>query len=229
MNLLSFTDLTIFAVRCIEGWRFTMLTRLKHISRWTTLTLCSLILATFLIACGATGGSATAPTSTPTTPPTPSPTPIPNATLTGNGFTINYPQSWHVTRSGSHLVTFVDSTGTMKLSITTIPDPKGAISATSLSSTGIKAASVALKNAQPVPVPPTTMVGGESWNQGSVLGTQRLNNLDTMVQAVVIANVHPANAVASKGYTINYSATQPMFNQANTTYFQPMLQSFKFV
>jgi hypothetical protein len=206
-----------------------MLTRLNHILRWTILTLCSLMLATLLIACGAAGGSATAPTSTPTTPPTPSPTPIPKAILTGNGFTINYPQSWHVTRSGSRLVTFVDNTGTMKLSITTIPDPNGTISAASLSSTGIKAATVALKNAQPVAVPPTTMVGGESWNQGSVSGTQRLNNLDTMIRVVVIANVHPANALASKGYTINYSATQPMFSQANTTYFQPMLQSFKFV
>jgi hypothetical protein len=204
-----------------------MLTQLKHISRWTTLTLCSLILATFLIACGATGATSTAPTSTPK--PTPSPTPIPKAILTGNGFTISYPQSWHVTRSGSHLVTFVDSTGTIRMSITTIADPKGSVSATSLSNAGLKAAMVALKNAQPVTVPPTTMVGGETWNQGSVLGTQRLKNQDTMIQAVVIANVYPANMVASKGYTINYSATQTMFNQANTTYFQPMLQSFKFV
>jgi hypothetical protein len=205
-----------------------MLTRLNHISRWTTLTLCSLMLATFLIACGATGGG-TAPAPTPTPSPTPSPTPIPKATLTGNGFTINYPQSWQVTRSGSHLVTFVDSTGTMKMSITTVPDPNEAVSAVSLANTGLKAAMVALKNAQTVSVPPTTTVGGETWNQGSVLGTQRLNNRDVMIQAVVLASVHPAKALASKGYTINYSATQPMFNQANTTYFQPMLQSFKFV
>lgn len=205
-----------------------MLTRLKYISRWTMLTLCSLMLATFLIACGATGGATTpAPTATPS--PTPSPTPIPKATLTGNGFTMNYPQSWHVTRSGSHLVTFVDSTGTMKLTVTTIPDPKGSVSASSLSSTGLKAAMVALKNAQTVSVPATTTVGGETWNQGSVSGTQRLNNLDTMVKAVVLANVHPASAPASKGFTINYSATEQMFSQANTTYFQPMLQSFKFV
>ncbi len=204
-----------------------MLTRLKHISRWTTLTLCSLMLATFLIACGATGGTSTTPTPTPK--PTPSPTPIPKATLTGNGFTMSYPQSWHVTRSGSHLVTFVDSTNTMKLSVTTVPDPNGAVSAASLANTGLKAAMVALKNAQTVAVPPTTTVGGETWNQGSVSGTQRLNNQDVMIQAVVLASVQPAKALASKGYTINYSATQPMFNQANTTYFQPMLQSFKFV
>ncbi len=204
-----------------------MLTRLNHISRWTALTLCSLMLATFLIACGPTGGGAITPTPTPS--PTPSPTPIPKAILTGNGFTINYPQSWQVTRSGSHLVTFVDSTGTMRMSITTVPDPNGAISAASLLSTGLKAAMVALKNAQTVSVPATTTVGGETWNQGSVSGTQRLNNRDIVIQAVVLANVHPAKALASKGFTINYSATQQMFSQANTTYFQPMLQSFKFV
>jgi hypothetical protein len=208
-----------------------MLTQLKHISYWTTLTLCGLILATLLIGCGATGGTSTTPTPTPkpTPSPTPSPTPIPKATLTGNGFTINYPQSWHVTRSGSHLVTFVDSTGTLKMSISTVPDPNETVSAASLSSAGLKAATVALKNAQPVSVPSTTMVGGETWNQGAVAGTQRLNNQDIMIQTVVLANVYPAKAIASKGYTINYSATQPMFNQANTTYFQPMLQSFKFV
>ncbi len=204
-----------------------MLTRFNHISRWTTLTLCGLILATFLIACGAAGGGAVTPTPTPS--PTPSPTSIPKATLTGNGFTINYPQSWQVTRSGSHLVTFVDSTGTMRMSITTVPDPNGAISAASLLSTGLKAAMVALKNAQTVSVPATTTVGGETWNQGSVSGTRRLNNRDIVIQAVVLASVFPAKALASKGYTINYSATQQMFSQANTTYFQPMLQSFKFV
>jgi hypothetical protein len=206
-----------------------MLMHLKHFSRWTTLVLCSLILTTLLIACGPGGGSP--PTSTSTQPPAPS-SPSPStamATLTGNGFTMSYPQNWLISRSGSHLVTITDSTGTMKLSITIIPDPKGSISATSLLNTGIKVATGVLKDAQTESVPPTTTIGGQSWDQGSVSGSQRLNNRDIVQQVVVIATVHPASTALSKGFTIDYRAPKSMFNQANTTYFQPMLQSFKFV
>ncbi len=148
--------------------------------------------------------------------------------LTGNGFTISYPQTWKISRSGSRLVTFEDSTGTMKLSVTVIPDPNGSISADSLASTGEKVATTALKNAQTVSVPATTAVGGQSWVQKSVSGTQRINNRGTTLQVVVLATVHPGNTALSKGYTIDYRAPQAMFNQANTSYFQPMLQSFHF-
>ena len=206
-----------------------MLMRLKHCSRWTILVSCSLILATLLIACGTSGSYS--PTSTSTQPPASSSTSSSTAMaiLTGNGFTMSYPQNWHISRSGSHLVTLADSTDTMKLTITIIPDPKGSISATSLLNTGIKAATGVLKNAQPVSVPATTTIGGQSWDQGSVSGSQRLNNRDIVQQVVVLATVYPASTALSKGYTISYRAPQSTFNQANTTYFQPMLQSFKFV
>jgi hypothetical protein len=118
--------------------------------------------------------------------------------------------------------------GTMKLSITIIPDPNGSISADSLASTGIKVATAALKNAQTVSVPATTTIGGQTWVQQSVSGTQRINNRGTTLQVVVLANVHPGNTPLSKGYTIDYRATKAMFNQATTAYFQPMLQSFQF-
>ncbi len=86
----------------------------------------------------------------------------------------------------------------------------------------------ALKNAQTVSVPATTTIGGQSWSQKSISGTQRLNNQDTMLQVVVLATVHPGTTPLSKGYTIDYRTTTTMFNQANTAYFQPMLQSFHF-
>jgi hypothetical protein len=203
--------------------------RLPHISRWTTLMVCCLLLAPLLIACGSSGssGSTSTPSSTSTSPSTASPSTA-MTTLTGNGFTISYPQTWRVSRSGTHLVTFEDSTGMMKLSVTIIPDPNGSISADSLVDTGVKAATAALKNTQTESVPATTTIGGQTWVQKSVSGTQRLNNQDTMLQVVVLANVHPGNTPLSKGYTIVYRTTKAMFNQANTTYFQPMLQSFQF-
>jgi len=208
--------------------------RIKNISGWTPPALCSLLLvAALLAACGGTTSSSTptaAPTTapTPTTPPTSTSTPAAMATLAGNGFTISYPQSLQLSQSGSHLVTLTNSEGTIKMIITVVPDPNGAISKDSLVSTAQTAEKVALKNAQTVAVSPTVTVGGESWSQQSVTGTQRLTSGDTMMQSVQIANVHPGNTPLSKGYTIVYRAPQSMFSQANTTYFQPILQSFKF-
>jgi hypothetical protein len=201
--------------------------------------LCSLILAVLLVACGGSSTSSTTstPTPVPTSPPASTPTPPPSSptaatgamtAYTGNGFTISYPQNWQTSKSANNLFTFTDSTGGIKMTITVAPDPNGAISADSVASTALKAAQVLLKNSQTVSVPSTTTVGGDSWSQISASGTQRLNNQDTNVQVVVLADVHPANALSSKSYTIVYQAPVSTFSQDNTTYFQPMLQSFKF-
>jgi hypothetical protein len=146
----------------------------------------------------------------------------------GNSFTISYPQNWQATTKANNIFTFADSTGTLKMTITVAPDPNGTISADSVASTALQAAQVLLKNAQTVSVPSTTSIGGDSWNQVSASGTQRLNNQDTDIQVVVIATIHPANTLLSKSVTILYQAPVSTFSQDNTTYFQPMLQSFKF-
>jgi len=146
----------------------------------------------------------------------------------GNGFSISYPQNWQTSKSANNLFTFTDSTGGIKMTITVAPDPNGTISADSVASTALQAAQVLLKNSKTVSVPSTTSVGGDSWSQVSASGTQRLNNQDTDIQVVVIATVHPANTLLSKSFTILYQAPVSTFSQDNTTYFQPMLQSFKF-
>ena len=203
-----------------------MLMRFKHISGRATLALCGLLLVAALLA--ACGGTTSTTTPTPTTPPTPTHTPIPMTSHSGNGYTISYPQSLQITQSGARLVTLANSNGTIKMTITAVADPNGKISAESLVNTAMTALKAPLKNVQPVSVPPTVTVGGASWNQQSVSGTQRLNAADTMMQAVVIATVYPENTATSKGFTIEYRAPQATFSQANTTYFQPILQSFKF-
>ena len=208
-----------------------MFTRLQYFTRWSALASCSLIFAVLLVACGGsgTGGTTSTPVPTSTTPPA-SPTAATGAMIAypGNGFTISYPQTWQISRKANNLFTFTDSTGGIKMTITVAPDPNGAISADSVASTALKAAQVLLKNAKTVPVSSTTTVGGESWSQIAASGTQRLNNQDTDVQVVVLANVHPANTPLSKSFTILYQAPVSTFSQDNTAYFQPMLQSFKF-
>jgi hypothetical protein len=216
-----------------------MFTLLRHLSQGITTALCSLILAVLLVACGgsSTSGTTSTPTPVPTSPPTSTPTSSPASptaatgamtAYSGNGFTISYPQNWQTSKSANNLFTFTDSTGGIKMAITVAPDPNGAISADSVASAALNAAQVLLKNSQTVSVPATTTVGGDSWSQISASGTQRLNNQDTNVQVVVLAVVHPAHTLLSKSFTILYQAPVATFSQDNTTYFQPMLQSFKF-
>ena len=208
-----------------------MFTRLQYFTRWSVLASCSLIFAVLLVACGGsgTGGTTSTPVPTPTSPPA-SPTAATGAMIAypGNGVTISYPQTWQISRKANNLFTFTDSTGGIKMTITVAPDPNGAISADSVASTALKAAQVLLKNPQTVSVSSTSTVGGDSWSQIAASGTQRLNNQDTDVQVVVLADVHPANTPLSKSFTILYQAPVSTFSQDNTAYFQPMLQSFKF-
>ncbi len=214
-----------------------MLKRLQYVSNGTMLALSSLMLVLLLVACGgsSTSGTTSTPTPVPTSPPTSAPTTPPTAAtgamtaFQGNSFTISYPQNWQTTTKANNIFTFTDSTGNIKMTITVAPDPNGTISADSVASTALQAAQVLLKNSQTVTVPSTTSVGGDSWSQISASGTQRLNNQDTNIQVVVIATVHPANTLLSKSFTILYQAPVSTFSQDNTTYFQPMLQSFKFV
>ena len=214
-----------------------MLKRMHYVSHGTMLALSSLMFVVLLVACGSSSTSGT--TSTPTSAPTSTPTLAPTSTspsaatgamtaFQGNGFTISYPQTWQVNQRANNIFTFTDSTGGIKMTITVAPDPNGTISADSVASTALQAAQVLLKNAKTVSMPSTTTVGGDSWNQVSASGTQQLNNQDTDIQVVVIATVHPANTLLSKSFTILYQAPVATFSQDNTTFFQPMLQSFKF-
>jgi hypothetical protein len=214
-----------------------MLKRLQFVPNGAMLVLGSLLLAVLLVACGGTTTSGT--TSTPTTVPTSAPAQTATSTSSstapgamtayqGNSFTISYPQNWQVSTRANNIFTFMDSTGAIKMTITVAPDPNGTISSDSVASGALQAAQALLKNSQTVSMPATTTVGGESWNQVSASGTQRLNNQDTSIQVVVIAAVHPANSLQSKSFTILYQAPTSTFSQDNSTYFQPMLQSFKF-
>jgi hypothetical protein len=150
------------------------------------------------------------------------------ATITGNGYTMSYPQSWQISRSGARLVTLTNNGGADVFTITVVPSPNSTINADSIVNTAVKAQMAILKDSQKVSVPATVTVGGATWNQQSVSGTQRVNAANTVVQSVVIGTVHPGNTPTSRAYTITYRAPQASFAQTNTSYFQPMLQSFKF-
>ena len=204
-----------------------MFKRLPYISNGTLLTLSSLMLVVLLVACGSSSTSGT-PSTPAVTPTSTTATASAMTAYQGNSFTISYPQNWQITKQANNIFIFADSSGAIKMTITVAADLNGTISADSVASAALQAAQVLLKNSKTVSVPSTTTIDGETWNQVSASGTQRLNNQDTDIQVVVIATVHPANSLLSKSFTILYQAPVATFSQDNTTYFQPMLQSFKF-
>lgn len=149
-------------------------------------------------------------------------------TYTGTGFTIKYPADWKLTTSSTEAA-FTDPSGSYNLTIGSTPNPNGTKVADQLAENGIAGAKTNLKNVQTVDLAQTTDVGGQSWSQRSITGTSTLNGQSSDIEAVVLANNHPMHTTETKGYVIVYVAGKDTFDQARTKYFQPMLQSFKYL
>jgi hypothetical protein len=192
---------------------------------------CSVFLVFLLAACsgiGSTTGST--PTPSPASSPSPAVTPTSATSLTtytGNGYTIGYPQGWKVNAAGKNVV-FTDATGIYNLTIVVSPDPAGVVSPDTVVNASIQGVQSTLKNTQTVNVPPTTTIGGDSWVQKSIAGTSSAGGQTGTVQIVVASDNHPANSPSTSSFTIIYTTLQSGFDAANSQYFQPMIQSFKF-
>lgn len=176
------------------------------------------------------------PTPTPTQKPAPttvipSPTAVASmVTYTGNGYTIGYPQGWTVNKGSTGSVTFSDPQGVAYVTIQVVPNPNGLISTGDQVNTGLQIFKSQAKNYTKVSVAPTTNVAGETWSQGAATGDVTPTGATSPVTAkiVVISDNHPANTSSTQSFTIGYATAAQVFDMANTTYFQPMLQSFKF-
>lgn len=148
-------------------------------------------------------------------------------TYTGNGFSIQYPPTWKITSSSAETA-FTDPSGSYNLTIGSTPNPNGAKTADQLADGGIAGAKTNLKNVRTLNVPSTTVVGAQPWSQRSITGTSTLNGQSSDIEATVLANNHPVHTTNTKGYVLVYVAAKDQFDQAQTKYFKPMLQSFKF-
>lgn len=148
-------------------------------------------------------------------------------TYTGAGYTIMYPADWKLTTSNTETA-FTDPGGNYNLTIGSTANPDGVKTSEQLAEGGITGAKVNLKNVETVNIASTTMVGGQDWSQRSISGTSTLNGQSSDVKAVVLANNHPTRSTETKGYVIVYVAAKDKFDDAQTKYFQPMLESFKY-
>ena len=192
-----------------------------------------LVLALALAACGSatsTSGSTPTPTSQPVSSPTTATSPTTSTTLTtytGNGYSIDYPQGWKVNAAGKSVV-FTDPTGIYSLTVLIAPNPNDTISSDTVVNTALQLATSTLKNPQTMNVPASTTIGGDTWAHKSVAGTATIGDQTGTVQVVVASDNHPANSPSANSYTITYQTLQATFATADSQYFQPMIQSFKF-
>jgi hypothetical protein len=188
---------------------------------------CSLLLALLLVACAA--GTPSTPSATPPSKPSLPATPTPAlAVYTGKGYSIGYPQGWKVTPSGKQ-VDFADATQLYHVTILVEPNPGGALDVSTVVNASIDQVKKIMKNPKGESLPPTTTVGGESWVQQSISGTETSNGLDVDLHLVVLSDNHPAHAPNTQSFTIIYGTTNSGFATGDRSYFQPMLKSFQFL
>jgi len=195
---------------------------IKHTSHWLFLCFCTLAIALLLTGCDLFGGGSgtTTPTPTPTTSLT---------TYTGGGYTISYPQNWKVQKA-SNRVTFNDPNGIAYLTIATVTNTNGLIPSSTLLNASLEVFKSQAKNYKTVDVPATTTLAGDTWNQGAATGDIKPSGQSSTanVKIVVITDNHPANSPSTQAFEIGYATGTQVFDLANSAYFQPMLQSFKF-
>lgn len=182
-----------------------------------------LLLAMLVSACSFGGSGGGTPT------PTPTATTASLTTYKGADFTVSYPQNWKV-KSDSTGVTFTDPSGIAYFQVHEAPDPDGLISASNEVTLGLDTFKSQAKNYQQQNIASTTTIAGETWNQGAATGdiTPSGQSSPTNVKIIVVADNHPANSTSTKAFIIGYATGTQVFDLANSGYFQPMLQSFKF-
>jgi len=181
--------------------------------KWTSLFLCILALTLVLVACGTTGGDTT--TTTPT--PTPTPTPIPTTkTYPGDGYTLSYPKDWTYTTQGTTVTFTSNSDPTITFAVSALP------TGTTPQAYLATLASQYQNWKQDTTVPPTATVGGQTWQALGATGDQGQYHL----KGVALYIQYPANT--GKYYVILLTAKTTDYDNVYTTWFKPILDSYKF-
>lgn len=185
------------------------------------------VVAFSLTACfGINFGAAPASTPTPV-PQTAVPTQPPLTTFSGEHFSIKYPQTWKVNKDATS-VTFSEPNGIAYFRVNFTPNPGGFVSPSQQVQVGLRAFQSQAKDYKPQSIASSTTVANTTWSQGSATGSVTVQGNTAVARVVVLGTNHPQNDANTMAYTIAYTTADQLFPIANTTYFQPMLQSFAF-
>lgn len=134
-------------------------------------------------------------------------------------------------KSSAGVVTFSDPQGVVYLSIKVTPNPTGSVSASNQVDLTLQGIKTQTRNYNRVNVSPTRTVAGDTWSQGAATGdiTVPGQSSSEAGKIVVLADNHPAKTLNTKSFIIAYATANQFFTLIDNAYFQPMLQSFKFI
>lgn len=183
----------------------------------------AIVLATILAACGGSGTSVS-PTATPQSSPSGPPVFRP---YSSPFFSITYPENW-VIRTSRTTITFSDTPGTYNLAVNVAPDPHGSVSSDQLAEQSLKLTRASLLNPQSVNMPSTITLAGVTWSQRAIIGDTLSNGQRVAIEVVILTTNYPEHAANTKGVVLSYLGAKALFTQAQSAYFSPMLQAFKF-
>ena len=110
------------------------------------------------------------------------------------------------------------------MTIGTGPNPNDAMPLDKMANDSLSNVKASMKDAEVVNMPATITIDGQTWSQFAISD----KGSDTGMEVVALATNRPDNSPNTKGYVIIYTAQKASFDQIATTYFMPMLQSFKF-
>ncbi len=175
----------------------------------------------------ATPRSSASARSTSTVAPSPtSPSSVAFSKYQGDGYTLQIPTLWKkvVSDGGMSLSDPQDNNNSFAVQSM---DQQG-ISADSALSSALAGIKGTLENSQGVESAPTDQVDGADWNQAALTGESKNPQTGQMVNVkmVLLMTLHRADG---RVYGIYRAATQVSFDTTEKNYFQPMLQSFKFI
>ncbi|MBO0782887.1 MAG: hypothetical protein J2P37_29080 [Ktedonobacteraceae bacterium] len=211
-----------------------------HTSLYLLGALCGILL--LLTACSQNSSSGSvlnsaAGTSTVRTPTHASTTPTTASTAAtkvaftqykGDGYTINYPKNWKVTK-GVNAVTFNDPNSIANFVVQIAPNPKGTIKPDKPVSTVLNSVQKGGKNYKKLNLPATTTINGVTWTQAGATADISAQGKTQSEKMVTLATNHEVPGRETTLFSIVYASSTQNFDRDDRSIFHPMLQSFKFV
>ncbi|MBO0789376.1 MAG: hypothetical protein J2P36_00265 [Ktedonobacteraceae bacterium] len=173
-------------------------------------------------------GTSTVRTPVSTTPASTATTKVAFTQYKGDGYTINYPKNWKVTK-GVNAVTFNDPNSSANFVVQRAPNPKGIMKPDKPVSTVLSSVQKSGKHYKKLNLPATTTINGVTWTQAGATADLPTHGKMQNEKMVTLATNHAVPGRETTLFSIVYASSTQNFDHDDRSIFHPMLQSFKFV